>query len=248
MTSPPTADRSSSLRGAGAAPLDVGAALRRAFALWWGALPAAAPAFSATALLFTGVEALGDCWALTGLDRSQLAAPVQLTAGLAAGVAVARLYLARARGQRVDLRRALAFALSRWPAAAAAGVFSSLMVGLGLLLLGFPGILVALHFCLATPLLAATRLDANQVLRRSRAMAFGARFRLALALATAGAPSAVLWALSSLLPEPSPLATRFGLELASASLEGLFAAAQIACFVQLLEDPNRARLAGRLAE
>lgn len=79
-------------------------------------------------------------------------------------------------------------------------------------------------------------------------MAFGARGRLALALAAAGAPSAAMWAAASLAaPEPVSLALRLGLELGSASLDGFLTAAQVACFVQLLRDPSRARLAGPLA-
>lgn len=248
MASPPTPDASDPGRGAQAAPLDVRAALRLAFVLWRGGFAAALPAWAAVALCFAAVEQLADRWALSGLDRSQLAAPIQLTAGLVAGVAVARIYFARALGQRVGLGRAVAFALRRWPSAAAAGVFSSLVISLGLLLFGVPGVLAALNLCLASPLLAATRLDANQVLRRSRAMAFGARGRLALALAAAGAPSAAMWAAASLAaPEPVSLALRLGLELGSASLDGFLTAAQVACFVQLLRDPSRARLAGPLA-
>jgi hypothetical protein len=64
----------------------------------------------------------------------------------------------------------------------------------------------------------------NQVLRRSRAMTYGVR--------------RTLWIVSSLAPDPASLAARCGLELASAALEGFFAAAQVACFAQLMGGPG----------
>ncbi len=116
----------------------------------------------------------------------------QLLTGVVASVSMARLFVGAQRGLRLSASQAILWGIRRWPAAAAVAYVSGLAISAGTIALGIPGLLVALNFCLATPLLAATELDANQALRRSRSLAFGHRKQMFLPLGSALLGAALL--------------------------------------------------------
>jgi len=171
--------------------LATGAVLRDAGRLYrsaFGPLLVVAAAFAVPA---AACDRLVDAWRLDWLDASQVRGVVQLLIGVVGQIAVARLLVVASRGEPPRAGSALRFAVGRWSAAVVVSMITSLILAAGLVLLVVPGVLVALDFCFATPLLAATRLDANQVLRRSRSLAWGERWRLLPPLALAAAASSL---------------------------------------------------------
>jgi len=179
-------------------PLGLKPLLASAARLYRAALGPATLVCCAFALPYAAADTAARRLGLSFLDAAQLRGGVQLLLGMAGSVALARLYLqasaARPPGP-ASLRDALAVAARRWPAGLAIGLVSGLAVGAGSALLVVPGVVVALNLSMALPLLAATGLDSNQVLRRSAALVLGKRRRLLPALAVAWLASVALAAL-----------------------------------------------------
>ena len=180
------------------------------------------------------------------LGGLQLSGLVQLLVGTVGTVAAARLFLQAGRRLPLDAGEALRTALRRWPAAVLATFVVNLVVGFGLLLFVVPGLIAALSFCLVTPLLAATRLDANQALRLSRSLVDGKRLGLLLplgaALAVSSLPSLAitLGASRAGLMALGPAAgwwvapAQLAAETAILLCDGFLVAAQVACYQQLV--------------
>ena len=186
----------------------------------------------------------------------QVRGALQLALGTVGSVLVARLLLTAARGERGGLWPSLAWALRRWPAGVTVALVTSLVVSAGLALLVLPGAVVALNLCMALPLLAATDLDANLVLRRAAALVLGKRRLLVPSLAFTWGVSALLSSLFELACERAaaalgPHPAVFAVDLAAEVLVGLCDAGLLAVLVvaycRLVPAPESAPrpLAGR---
>ena len=235
------------MQAAVAAEEEEGLAARRSLLLAWRlireTLSRSLPLSLALALPFVAFDLAADGSALTDLERYQLAGVLQLFIGLAGTLALARLFLGAARRTPFTLGQALLFAVRRWPTGVAASLFAGLVIGIGVLALVIPGVIAALTFSLMTPLVAATELDPNQVLRWSKSLTYGDRVGLLKVFAAAlliSQPPALLW---GLLP-PGTGALHVAISLASevlASLgDGFLVAVQVACFHQLLQGSGAA--------
>ncbi|MGI5860426.1 MAG: B-box zinc finger protein [Myxococcales bacterium] len=195
---------------------------------------------------FAAVDHFGASRGLRPLEQMQISGLAQLFVGTVVSVTAARLFLQASGGRKLDAGEALAYALRRWPAAVAATLVIGIIVGFGLILLLVPGIFFALSYCLATPLLAATRLDANEVMQVSRSLVYGKRRALLAALGAAFVASSLASLLLGLgvweigLMELSPASAvwvapaQLAAEAAVMLCDLFLIAAQVACYKQLV--------------
>ncbi|MBI5548508.1 MAG: hypothetical protein HY901_31890 [Deltaproteobacteria bacterium] len=165
--------------------LGVRATFAGSAALYREAFSPVAAVAAGFALPYAALDEALHRWRLSWLEASQLRGTLQLLLGVVASVTMARLFVLISRGERPRAPGALWYAIKRWPEALPVTLLTSLIVSIGLLLLVLPGLVAALNLSLAIPLLAATDLNANQVMRRSRALVFGKRRRLVLVLGLA---------------------------------------------------------------
>ncbi|HEY3450108.1 MAG TPA: hypothetical protein VGK67_27390 [Myxococcales bacterium] len=196
------------------------------------------------ALPYAAADSAARRLGLSFLDSAQLRGSVQLVLGMAGSVAVARLYLlAATREENLTLLAALRVAARRWPAGLAVGLVSGLAMGIGTALLVVPGVIVALNLSMALPLLAATDLDANQVLRRSAALVLGHRKRLfptfaiawlATAALSTGVEQVAEWLAGALAHPVAGFAIDFGYEAAAGMLEAGLTAVLVAAYLGLV--------------
>jgi hypothetical protein len=222
--------------------LSIGAVLRAGLLLWRSAIIPVAIISTGFAAPYAFADGVADRFKLDVLESMQVKGVVQLFLGLVGTVAVARLYVLCDRGAPLRLGPALVFALRRWSAAVAVSLIAGLIVSVGLFLLVVPGLIAAINFCLAVPLLAATELDPNQVLRRSRALVLGERFKLFGPLAIAWVASAGLECgleyganrLGERLGDPAlSLLVDYVLEIAVGMLDAAFLAVLVAVFARI---------------
>jgi uncharacterized membrane-anchored protein len=186
-----------------------------------------------------------DALKLSFPEDAQLQGSVALVVGVVGTLAMTRLLVLASRGAPLRAGEALLFALRRWPAAVALTFITELIISLGLLLLVVPGVVAALNLSLALPLLAATRLDANQAMRRSKALVAGERRRLfwplLLSFVATALPGQLLAMLPAILsasapslaaPVPAALIA-FATEAIAGLLGGFFLAVLVACFAKI---------------